>query len=584
MKCVDRMTERMSEGRGRHRIRVSLPHSFSSSLLLSVSLSLSLSVPASLRFITTLTLVAILPLPAGHAADIGGLADPFVYLFDTGAAAAKPLPDSAVGARSGWTKLEEDDLTHQFAGDVAMANDKLAVVIRRQGPGAEVYSQTAAGWRRRAVLMPLPMDGRHVAESDDVRIIENQPGAAVLEVSHCTDAGARPRARYRLTTGRGLVEVVPLKGADRLVVWTLPKLLVVPEFLADDMVFGPKSFGRWRMALPTEGLLLQMLAGGDAMLMCVWPEGPRPADALFSEAGAKRRLGGCEIRCVPERALWVALLEGADLWHAHRLPANGSPESATPPWQPTFAATWRVDSLEDGVFARSADAEDGAATAGSLSGPVLIYPIDRSRATPLSRFTPGDVVRDTLGVGPCQYVLAREGLANPAQPTPENVAAYVEQQLRKPKADRDRQQIGRQLPGAVEHVRQAEARIARYAAWAVELEMLLAAVRGADEGGQLGELRRTAARLKRIAAPDPDSTGAAEQCRRLADAILALVDKDDPAADLQKLSAELHELGARQSRALAGCRLTVRWLREQARALGAAEVQARCEGILEQHD
>ena len=41
---------------------------------------------------------------------------------------------------------------------------------------------------------------------------------------------------------------------------------------------------------------------------------------------------------------------------------------------------------------------------------VLVYPSDRTKETPLATFTPVDIVRNTLGVGPCEYVLDREGL------------------------------------------------------------------------------------------------------------------------------------------------------------------------------
>lgn len=42
-------------------------------------------------------------------------------------------------------------------------------------------------------------------------------------------------------------------------------------------------------------------------------------------------------------------------------------------------------------------------------GPALIFPVDRTAATPLDRFSITDVVRNTLGVGPCQYILDVEG-------------------------------------------------------------------------------------------------------------------------------------------------------------------------------
>ena len=52
-----------------------------------------------------------------------------------------------------------------------------------------------------------------------------------------------------------------------------------------------------------------------------------------------------------------------------------------------------------------------AALAGrcDFEGPALVYPINRVKATPLDRFTVVDLVRATLGVGPCEYILDLEG-------------------------------------------------------------------------------------------------------------------------------------------------------------------------------
>jgi hypothetical protein len=45
----------------------------------------------------------------------------------------------------------------------------------------------------------------------------------------------------------------------------------------------------------------------------------------------------------------------------------------------------------------------------TFDGPVLIYPLTRLVETPIDRYTPVDIVRNTLGVGPCQYLLDVEG-------------------------------------------------------------------------------------------------------------------------------------------------------------------------------
>lgn len=42
-------------------------------------------------------------------------------------------------------------------------------------------------------------------------------------------------------------------------------------------------------------------------------------------------------------------------------------------------------------------------------GPVVIYPINKLERTPSEAFTPVDVMRNTLGVGPCRYILDVEG-------------------------------------------------------------------------------------------------------------------------------------------------------------------------------
>jgi hypothetical protein len=44
-----------------------------------------------------------------------------------------------------------------------------------------------------------------------------------------------------------------------------------------------------------------------------------------------------------------------------------------------------------------------------FDGAVLIYPLTRLAETPIESYTPVDIVRNTLGVGPCQYLLDVEG-------------------------------------------------------------------------------------------------------------------------------------------------------------------------------
>lgn len=51
---------------------------------------------------------------------------------------------------------------------------------------------------------------------------------------------------------------------------------------------------------------------------------------------------------------------------------------------------------------------------------VIVYAIDRRKETPLTVMTPSDVMRECLGVGPCQYVLDLEGLGVDTNKTTRN--------------------------------------------------------------------------------------------------------------------------------------------------------------------
>ena len=61
-------------------------------------------------------------------------AEPFAYLCDAPQASAVPLTEEGLSKKSGWSRLEEDDTAHRFAGCAVMANDKIVAVLRKDSP------------------------------------------------------------------------------------------------------------------------------------------------------------------------------------------------------------------------------------------------------------------------------------------------------------------------------------------------------------------------------------------------------------------------------------------------------------------
>ena len=185
------------------------------------------------------------------------------------------------------------------------------------------------------------------------------------------------------------------------------------------------------------------------------------------------------------------------------------------------------------------------AASGLPPRPLLVYPMDRSRATPLTAFCPTDVLRNTLGVGPCQYILQTEGLQTDTNPTPDNVMTWIEKQIARKRQKKSADEIRDLVQQMTQHVGHVAERIQRYADLGRDVQKLC------TEGEASGSLRTAAATLKPIAeelqrnATATDVTAAPQRVSQLAVQVAALVDQTSPLAECQRLGAELRSARCR---------------------------------------
>src|SRR6185437_2422846 len=98
-----------------------------------------------------------------------------------------------------------------------------------------------------------------------------------------------------------------------------------------------------------------------------------------------------------------------------------------------------------------------------FQGASLLYPINRVKQTPLDVYTVVDVMRNTLGVGPCQHILDLEGqkaeykgMATCA--ARDGLTAIYKQKLQK----QQREKVNRILDDALTFVKHIRGRITRY--------------------------------------------------------------------------------------------------------------------------
>jgi len=507
-------------------------------------------------------LCAVLALAASRLAESADT--PLTRLFDTGSHAPAMLPADAVARRAGWKQVPEETKAHAFAGDAAFLNDKLTVLVRPKSGTIDVYAATATGPKHRATLGHV---GTRSSGPDAIRqltIADNSPAA--VELGLAVAGGPPASLQLRITAGEPILKMSGGKGAFSIDVLTKCSHVVVPEFFADDLVFGRKLFKG--QLVPADSLLLSLIDGGEAIVAGVCSS-PRQDVWLGTAGGPKgSELCSARITCAEGQSLWLAFLERPGLWHG--TPKLSDPAHEGSGWKPPFPARWRCSLNKHKGIAASWSLQDGPKTRqirGRNEGPLVVYPIDRTRTTPLNVYCPIDVLRNTLGVGPCQYILAAEGLASDANPTPDQVMAWAGRQLgrkRRPTPDAIR---GR-LDAMAGHLARQRGRIGRYRDLAARVRQRC------SEGGALPdharELPRAVDWLRRLADEGTAETAALADLREVSERIVALADKPNAREALAPLTARVRAVGAAHDRALARCRTATRWLRQTARMLAVA--------------
>jgi hypothetical protein len=316
-----------------------------------------------------------------------------------------------------------------------LENERITVVFGRRGAGPLLGPRDG---KDRARIVAEAPGGEAATGLVSIEVRKIDRSEIVLEAAFATRGGKEIRASCSLGRGRSFVEVKPLREADRIRIEAPTRFAVIPDFFGADMVFDPRAYPQPRLVIPPENFVLDLLEGGNTIVMGVWPAGNQEARLLLDGAGADRRIRATEIT-FDSKSLYVGVLHAPGLWHEYRLQEPYTEKDLPMGWKRPFPAKWRANFCA-GRRSDSWDFQDRRNTTWMylyqeivwpvwfdggngftrLSGKfirvkggmefVLVYPSERKGDTPLAAFTPVDLLRDTLGVGPCEYVLDREGL------------------------------------------------------------------------------------------------------------------------------------------------------------------------------
>jgi len=560
------------------------------------------------------------PYQEATKADAAGAA---ARLFDTGTASAAPLSPDAVVKRQGWTALAEDDTSHAFRGDAVLVNDRLAVVVRRQGRGAEVYAARGAGAAMRAVLAPAAPGGAPPERLASVKVTANDPGAVAVDAAYAA-GGKTFSVNLSLAMGQPFVETVP-RAAAALAVEAPCRFAVLPDFFADDLVIDAAELPAAQAELAADHFLLHLVPGGEAIVMAVWDPAGEYAEATIAGDGDARRIERSVIPYGKKGKVWVAVLEGPAVWHAHTVAKADAGRTVPMEWRQPFPAQWRLDwrrddglsdswemvaQRPDGRFTKigwfggedtlPADRKRWTTVLGSFQypcwidregrgqvqpikkglvceGPAVLYPINRARATPLDVFTVVDVVRATLGVGPCEYVLDVEGQRSEyrgrATCSNRDVLNGI---FSKKEQKKRRAEVEQSLVEVMIFIRHIRGRVEQYVTFGHDLLAYLAAEKKAhaDLAGPIEDLERLTREIDARVAARKDSIKTPDEAARMIEEFRRTVLDDegpDALAKCKKFTGAIVEIGGSQDELVGECRWAVKVVRQRSAMAAARE-------------
>jgi len=546
---------------------------------------------------------------------------PDVRLFDTTSPSPRALSSNALSRGIAWVSVPEDTLTHTFKGDTVLLNDRVALVLRHKGSGAELYGRGPLGIKLRAILTPT----QKVTKLARVRITSNKLSEVTVYATYEAPGGKAVTVAYKLKMGQAFVETEPRIGAMGLRVKAPCRLAVLPDFFADDIVADARDLPAAHADLPSEHFLLHMLGDGEAIVMSVWNVAERDVRVTLSGKGDKRVIESSDIPYGKKGKVWVAVLEGPGVWHARKVTKADAGRIINLAWRAPYPALWRVNWTRDdkltGSWEMVNQRSDGRfnkhtwfgkssvlpssrkrwltvlgrhqypcwidiSGRGHLQpfkkvirfeGPVVIYPIDRVSKTPLDRFGVVDIMRRTLGVGPCKYILDIENQKSRYKgratcSTRDSLGQiYGRKEQKRRKAETEK--ILAEMMVFIRHIR---GRIESYVAFGRELRGYLAARKKAHP-----ELARRIAELDTL-------TRAIDQCldrrrrqiktpdhvaKTVEDFRKTLLTYDGPDAltRVKKFTHAWVEIGGSQDELVAECRMAIKWVRQRAALLMAAE-------------
>lgn len=484
--------------------------------------------------------------------------DPGVYLFDSATKSSEMLSGTNLPPFSRWRNVASDITTYEFKGDTAVMNNRVTAIIRTSGYGVELYTLSKTGAVFRCTVSPVSEVNETIAGTPRITIHENSPAAVKLGIEYKSN-NKTIGFNIRLSAGESGIEV----GHGQQMKWasieTQMRYVIIPNFFAGDMIFTGVEGNSKEILLPTEHMLLSLTDAGNNIIMCTWTGTNQEVRCTNFDTNNVSVIRQIEISSVATSPIWIMFMEAQGIWF------ENVPDMPTKSWQPPFQARWRIDFFDSTPFAESHEYTPELVSS-SWQKRYIVYPLERNQNTPLDTFCMRDIMKSTLGIGPCEYIVQSEKLIN--SDTPHEVANWILEISRKGQTLQRQDEIKMRIRNMIEHVKHVQKRIDAYASFAQlqlsQIEQQLGSDMK-DEG-----LRPLVTNLTIIAQRANSAGSSAEypvQVTELGENMLKQLLSGVTPEALTEFTNKLSVIGETQDKAISFCRMATQWVRQLARML-----------------
>ena len=443
-----------------------------------------------------------------------------------------------------------------FADDILIDPAKIPV------PSAEIPSEN--------FLLHMTGDGDSIAmcvfenNDQDVQVTFTGKGAQRIATGSVIRFGKDGKVWVALLEGLGIWHAFEIKDEDAGKIMPLGWKMPFTAQWRTDFTRRNELTDSWEMLYPAED--------GDGYIKPTWLAGGRNGKPSLTATGEidvdAYKIGGpASNRLGPERSRWITVL-GRYLY-------------------PCWTDEKQMGYVQPLAHSRRKDV--------MFRGSAVIYPINRLPETPIDTYTVVDVVRGTLGVGPCEYLLGVEGQRQDHVGRATCHVRRLLNEIYQNKQQKSKQkEIENYLDDGLDFVKHIRDRIDLYIDFGREMTEYLAAQKKAHPELEkpLTEMEKIVAQLDERLSDRRDGIKSVEYVVTLNDGFrknLLGYDGPDSLVRLKKFTDALTAVGGSQDGLVGECRWIVRALRQRAAltmaidpdfADVAKEIRARTQKVL----